>query len=53
MSALVRELRSGERAGSVYSAVFINGERFPIDAWHDSFRVIERKIMDLLGVKRE
>jgi len=53
VSALVRELRSGERAGSVYSTVFINGDRFPIYAWHDSFRVIERKIMELLGIKRE
>jgi len=53
VSALVRELRSGVRAGSVYSTVFINGERFPINAWHDSFRLIERKIMDLLGVKQE
>jgi hypothetical protein len=50
MSTLIRELRSGERAGSVYSNVFINGERFPINAWHDSFREIERKITDLLGV---
>lgn len=53
VSTLVRELRSGERAGSVYSTVFINGEGFPISAWHDSFRVIERRMMDLLGVKRE
>jgi len=53
VSALVRELRSGERAGSVYSTVFINGERIPINAWHESFRVIERKIMDLLGAKSE
>jgi len=51
VSALVRELRSGERAGSVYSTVFINGERIPINAWHESFRVIESKIMVLLGAK--
>lgn len=53
VSALVRELRSGERAGSVYSTVFINGERIPINAWHESFRIIERKITNLLGAKRE
>ena len=53
VSALVRELRSGKRAGSVYSSVFINGERFPINAWHESFRLIERKIIELLGIRRE
>jgi len=53
VSTLVRELRSGERAGGVYSTVFINGERFPINAWHDSFRMIERRIMDLLGIERQ
>jgi len=53
VSTLVRVLRSGERAGSVYSTVFINGERFPINAWHDSFRMIERRIMELLGIERQ
>ena len=53
VSTLVRELRNGGRAGSVYNTVFVNGERVPIDAWHDSFRVIECRIMDLLGVKGE
>ena len=48
MSSLIREWRSGQRAGSVYSNVFISGERIPINKWHESFRVIEEKIVDVL-----
>lgn len=44
MSSLIREWRSGQRAGSVYSNVFVNGERIPINAWHASFDIIEDKI---------
>ena len=44
MSSLIKEWRSGQRAGSVYSSVFINGERIPINAWHASFGIIEERI---------
>jgi hypothetical protein len=43
MSSLIREWRTGQRPGSVYSDVFVNGERIPIDDWPRSFEVIEVK----------
>ncbi len=48
MSTLIQEWRSGQRAGSVYSDVFINGERIPINGWHKSFEIIEDKIIAVL-----
>ena len=48
MSSLIREWRSGQRAGSVYSNVFINGKRIPINKWHESSHIIEEEIVDTL-----
>jgi len=48
ISGLIKEWRRGERAGSVYSNVFINGERMPINDWPKSFEVIDGKIIALL-----
>ena len=50
---LVRERRSGQRAGSVYSDVFVNGERIPINEWPRSFDIIEGKIVAALTGARE
>ena len=50
--SLAREWRSGQRAGSVYSNVFINGERIPINNWPKSFEIIEKKIAALTGGKK-
>ncbi|MBN1351460.1 hypothetical protein JXJ21_18735 [candidate division KSB1 bacterium] len=33
VSTLVREYRTGERPGSVYSSVFVNGERLLLNKW--------------------
>ena len=33
---LVREYRTGERPGSVYSSVFVNGERLLLNKWSGS-----------------
>ena len=52
ISSLIREWRSGQRAGSVYSNVFINGERIPIDNWPKSFEIIEKKIAALTGEQK-
>lgn len=49
ISSFIQELRSGRRGGSVYSNVFINGERIPINDWPKSFEVIEGKIVAALG----
>ena len=48
ISNLINEWRSGQRAGSVYSDVFINGERIPINNWPISFDVIENKLIAVL-----
>lgn len=52
MSGLIKEWRNGRRAGSVYSNVFINGERIPINDWPKSFDFIEKKIVKLLAKKQ-
>ncbi len=44
MSSLIREWRSGERPGSVYSNLFINGNRIPINDWPKSFDDIEARM---------
>jgi len=48
MSHLIKEWRSGRRAGSMYSDVFINGERIPINDWPKSFDIIEERIITAL-----
>ena len=49
MAVLIKEWRTGQRGGSVYSSVFINGERFPINDWPKSFETVETKIIAMLG----
>jgi len=49
LANLITGWRSGEQPGSVYSDVFINGERFPIADWPKSFETIEERIVALLG----
>lgn len=44
MARLIKEWRAGQRGGSVYSSVFIDGERFPINDWPKSFETVEQKI---------
>jgi hypothetical protein len=48
MARLIKEWRSGQRAGSVYSSVFVNGERIPINDWPRSFDVVEETIVTAL-----
>ena len=52
MSTLIREWRNGQRAGSVYSNVFINGERIPINNWPKSFEIIGKKIARSRGEEK-
>ena len=49
MSLLIKEWRNGQRDGAVYSSVFIDGERIPINQWPISFDIIEDKITTILG----
>lgn len=52
MSKLVREWRSGERPGSVYSNLFINGDRIPINDWPKSFDDIEERMQSALQAEQ-
>ena len=48
IAILIKEWRSYKRACSVYSNVFINGERIPINDWPNVFEIIEKKILSEL-----
>ena len=51
MSGLIHEWRNGDRPGSVYSNLFINGDRIPINDWPKSFDYIEERL--LLALEKE
>jgi hypothetical protein len=46
---LILELRSGGRPGSVYSNVFVDGERLPLNAWPEHLKTVEEKIVASKG----
>jgi len=48
VSNLITEWRSGKRPGSVYSNLFINGERIPINNWPHSLDLIEDRIKGII-----
>ncbi|HEY41622.1 MAG TPA: hypothetical protein G4O18_07160 [Dehalococcoidia bacterium] len=48
MSGLIHEWRNGDRPGSVYSNLFINGDRIPINDWPKSFDYIEERLLSAL-----
>lgn len=53
MSILIRQWRSGQRPGSVYSNVFVNGERIPLNDWPKHIDLLEGKILAALGENEE
>ncbi len=46
IAGLIRDWRSGQRAGSVYSSVFVNGRRIPLNAWKDHLSIVSEAIAD-------
>ena len=44
MASLIQEWRSGQRPGSVYSNVFVNGGRIPLNAWQDHLDTVAAAI---------
>lgn len=46
ISLLIREWRSGERPGSVYSSVFVDGTRIPLNAWPEHLNTVSAAIAD-------
>lgn len=48
LASLIWEWRSGQRPGSVYSSVFVNGKRIPLNAWKEHLDIVEREISSSL-----
>ncbi len=46
IALLIREWRSGQRPGSVYSNVFVNGRRIPLNAWKAHLKTVSDAIAD-------
>jgi len=46
IALLIREWRSGQRPGSVYSSVFVNGKRIPLNSWTDHLNTVSEAIAD-------
>ena len=44
LALLIREWRSGQRPGSVYSNVFVNGKRIPLNAWKEHLKTVAEAI---------
>jgi hypothetical protein len=44
IALLVREWRSGKRPGNVYSSVFVNGKRIPLNAWKEHLNTVSKAI---------
>jgi hypothetical protein len=44
MASLIREWRSGQRPGSVYSSVFVNGKRIPLNCWSEHLNTVAEEI---------
>ncbi len=49
ISELIREWRSGLRPGSVYSSVFVNGKRIPLNSWPDHQNKVTEAITEAQG----
>lgn len=44
IASLIQEWRSGQRPGSVYSSVFVDGKRIPLNAWKEQLRTVAEAI---------
>ena len=52
LSTLISELRSGDRPGSVYSNVFINGQRIPLNNWPEHLKQVSENLEEALEKQR-
>lgn len=46
VAQLIGEWRSGQRPGSVYSTVFVNGKRIPLNAWTEHLKTVAEAIAE-------
>ena len=46
IALLICEWRSGQRPGSVYSTVFVNGKRIPLNAWKEHLKTVAEAIAE-------
>ena len=44
IASLIRQWRSGQRPGSVYSSVFVDGKRIPLNAWPEHLQTVAEGI---------
>lgn len=44
IASLIQEWRSGQRPCSVYSNVFVDGKRIPLNAWKEHLRTVAEAI---------
>lgn len=44
VATLIREYRTGQRPGSVYSSVFVNGERLFLNKWSSHLETLKEMI---------
>ncbi|MGB3478145.1 MAG: hypothetical protein WBB67_03180 [bacterium] len=45
IATLIQEWRSGQRPGGVYSNVFVNGKRIPLNNWRGHLRTLGEEII--------
>ena len=48
VASLIREYRTGQRPGNLYSNVFVNGRRVLLDRWPDHLDDVRRRIQRAL-----
>ena len=47
ISILIQEWRAGKRPGSVYSSVFVNGKRIPLNSWKAHLNTVSEAIAEV------
>lgn len=53
LASLIREYRTGQRPGNLYSNVFVNGQRVLLDRWPRHLEEVRRLLQDRLGAEGE
>ena len=49
IASLIEEWRSGQRPGSVYCSVFVNGKRIPLNSWKAHLKTVTDAIAESQG----
>lgn len=49
IASLIEEWRSGQRPGSVYGSVFVNGKRIPLNSWKAHLKTVTDAMAESQG----